>query len=91
MSTVDENTPDALSVPAVTPFQAFRAREVKRGKKTAQSGDSGSAETCTCTYTDPKYWTTYGSATEPGSMMEPEPDCPVHFPPTPVTTNTKEG
>lgn len=35
---------------------------------------------CTCTVTDPKTWTTYGSAVEPGSMMEPDPDCVAHFP-----------
>jgi hypothetical protein len=29
--------------------------------------------------TDPKTWTTYGSAVEPGSMWEPNPECRVHF------------
>lgn len=38
------------------------------------------ADECTCFWTDPKYWTTYGSAAEPGSQMEPNYDCPVHFP-----------
>lgn len=35
---------------------------------------------CTCTVTAPKTWTTYGSSVEPGSMMEPDPDCIEHFP-----------
>ena len=35
---------------------------------------------CTCTVTDPKTWTTCGSAVEPGSMMEPNPFCTEHFP-----------
>lgn len=36
-------------------------------------------EECACFMTDPKTWTTYGSAAEPGSMWEPNPDCRVHF------------
>jgi len=35
---------------------------------------------CTCYVTDEKTWTRYGSAVEPGSQMEPNPDCPEHFP-----------
>jgi len=35
---------------------------------------------CTCYVTDPKYWFTHYGAVEPGSMMEPNPDCPVHIP-----------
>ena len=35
---------------------------------------------CVCFATDPKTWTTYGSAVEPGSQWEPNPECPVHFP-----------
>jgi len=35
---------------------------------------------CTCTLTDPKYWFYYGSAVEPGSQVEPDYDCPEHFP-----------
>lgn len=35
---------------------------------------------CICFWTDPSTWTTYGSAVEPGSQMEPNPECPVHFP-----------
>lgn len=33
---------------------------------------------CICPMTDPSMWTTYGGATEPGSTMEWDPDCPVH-------------
>jgi hypothetical protein len=35
---------------------------------------------CTCWVTDESTWTRYGSAVEPGSQMEPNPDCPEHFP-----------
>ena len=35
---------------------------------------------CTCIPTDPSTWTQYGSAVEPGSQLEPNPDCPLHFP-----------
>ncbi|MGH3703017.1 MAG: hypothetical protein ACRDT9_00170 [Agromyces sp.] len=35
---------------------------------------------CECYVTDPSTWFRYGSAVEPGSQMEPNPDCPVHFP-----------
>lgn len=35
---------------------------------------------CACTMTDPKWWTMYGGATEPGSQWEWNPDCPVHPP-----------
>lgn len=38
------------------------------------------ATQCTCWPTDPKTWTRYGSAVEPGSVLEPDPDCRVHFP-----------
>lgn len=33
---------------------------------------------CTCYPTDPAMWTTHGGAVEPGSMYEPDPDCPRH-------------
>lgn len=33
---------------------------------------------CTCHPTDPSMWTTHGSAVEPGSMYEPDPECPRH-------------
>lgn len=39
---------------------------------------------CTCHWVDPKYWTTHYGAVEPGSTMEPNPDCPEHFPQTRV-------
>lgn len=35
---------------------------------------------CSCWVTDESTWTRYGSAVEPGSQMEPNPDCPEHFP-----------
>jgi hypothetical protein len=38
------------------------------------------AQACICTVTDPKAWTMYGGAVEPGSTMEPDPGCPEHFP-----------
>lgn len=34
---------------------------------------------CTCFVTDESTWTRYGSAVEPGSQMEPNPDCTEHF------------
>jgi hypothetical protein len=34
---------------------------------------------CTCYWTDPSTWFVYYGAVEPGSQMEPNPDCPVHF------------
>ncbi|THV25989.1 hypothetical protein [Glycomyces paridis] len=33
---------------------------------------------CTCHPTDESTWTRYGSAVEPGSMWEPNPECPEH-------------
>ena len=41
--------------------------------------EAARALVCTCYWTDSKYWTTHYGATEPGSQMEPNPDCPVHF------------
>lgn len=35
---------------------------------------------CTCYVVDEKYWFTHYGAVEPGSTMEPNPDCRVHFP-----------
>lgn len=43
---------------------------------------------CTCYWTDPKYWFVYYGAVEPGSQMEPNPDCPAHFPKLPPSANT---
>jgi hypothetical protein len=42
-------------------------------------------EDCTCFWLPEKYWLSaaslgYGSGYEPGSQMEPNPECPVHFP-----------
>lgn len=39
---------------------------------------------CTCYWVDPKYWFTHYGAVEPGSTMEPNPDCPEHFPQPPT-------
>jgi hypothetical protein len=36
------------------------------------------ASTCTCALTDESTWTRYGSAIEPGSQWEPDPECPEH-------------
>lgn len=35
-------------------------------------------QSCTCPYTDPATWTTYGSAIDPATTQEYEPTCPVH-------------
>lgn len=35
---------------------------------------------CTCRQTDPKTWTRYGGAIEPGSVFEPDPYCQAHEP-----------
>jgi hypothetical protein len=40
--------------------------------------------TCICFWTDPSTWFMYYGAAEPGSQMEPNPECPVHFPEPPV-------
>ena len=37
---------------------------------------------CTCPWVDPSLWTTYGSAVEPGSQREPDPECPEHGQPS---------
>ncbi len=34
---------------------------------------------CTCFLLPPEMWTTHYGAVEPGSMYEPNPDCPEHF------------
>lgn len=39
------------------------------------------ADDCTCFVTPEHMWTRHYGAIEPGSQMEPNPDCPVHFPP----------
>lgn len=43
--------------------------------------DYDALNTCTCFVTDPSTWFYYGSAVEPGSQMEPNPCCPLHFSP----------
>jgi hypothetical protein len=35
---------------------------------------------CTCFITPESTWTTYYGQVEPGSQLEPNYDCPVHFP-----------
>lgn len=35
---------------------------------------------CECFTVPEERWTRHYDATEPGSMVEPNPDCPVHFP-----------
>lgn len=35
---------------------------------------------CVCTPTDISVQTRFGDATEPGSTMEPNPECQEHFP-----------
>jgi hypothetical protein len=35
---------------------------------------------CICYFTDEKYWFVHYGHVEPGSQMEPNDDCPVHFP-----------
>lgn len=35
---------------------------------------------CTCHPVPERYHTTHYGATEPGSTLEPDYDCPVHFP-----------
>lgn len=42
--------------------------------------DKSAQPVCTCWVTDESTWTRYGDAVEPGSQMEPNPDCPEHFP-----------
>jgi hypothetical protein len=39
---------------------------------------------CTCHQTPPEMHTRYGSAVEPGSTLEPNPDCVEHFPRDPA-------
>jgi hypothetical protein len=37
---------------------------------------------CTCFEVPPQYWTTHYGAVEPGSTLEPNPECLEHFPET---------
>lgn len=47
---------------------------------------------CTCPMTDPSTWTTYGSAVEPASQYEWDPDCPQHgYTPIEFETATAVG
>lgn len=47
-------------------------------------GEPEGSEQCKCFVTPEETWTRYGSAVEPGSQMEPNPDCRVHFPAAPA-------
>ena len=40
--------------------------------------DPADRDECTCPWVDPKYWTTYYGAVEPGSTREYDPTCPAH-------------
>lgn len=44
---------------------------------------------CTCYPVPFEECTTYGSAVEPGSAFEPNPDCPEHFPSGGIETENK--
>ncbi|WP_456505805.1 hypothetical protein [Arthrobacter sp. UYCu723] len=52
-----------------TDYEALRAQQARQQEPA----------TCICYWTDQKYWTTHYGAVEPGSTMEPNPDCKVHF------------
>lgn len=54
--------------------QHLRETYLSRAREILESG------VCICWVTDERSWTRYGSAVEPGSQMEPNPDCPEHFP-----------
>lgn len=51
-------------------------REINRRVEWARAGRG-----CTCHPVPERYHTTHYGATEPGSTLEPDYDCPVHFPP----------
>ena len=38
--------------------------------------------TCTCFPVGPQYWTTHYGAVDPATTLEPNPECPEHFPQT---------
>lgn len=43
--------------------------------------EENSSVECTCFWLPPEQWdTSYYGIAEPGSQMEPNPECPVHFP-----------
>lgn len=45
---------------------------------------------CTCYPVPFEDCTTYGSAVEPGSAFEPNPDCPEHFPSGGIETESND-
>ena len=54
-------------------------------------GQPEGSECCECFVTPEETWTRYGSAVEPGSQMEPNPDCRVHFPAAPAPVPDDEA
>ncbi|MGY2747232.1 hypothetical protein ACVWZ8_004349 [Arthrobacter sp. UYCu723] len=58
-----------MSRSVTTDYEALRAQQARQQEPA----------TCICYWTDQKYWTTHYGAVEPGSTMEPNPDCKVHF------------
>lgn len=46
---------------------------------------------CTCFITPERTWFRYGSAVEPGSQVEPNPDCKKHFPEGPESLWEPDG
>jgi hypothetical protein len=61
-------------------FEAHRVQDTYDDDRPSLADCIPDEPVCTCYWTDPKDWFYYGSAVEPGSQMEPNPDCPVHFP-----------
>ncbi|WP_427130359.1 hypothetical protein [Pseudarthrobacter sp. S9] len=55
------------------------SRSVRDPESWHQSRVQDQPSTCTCYRTPESTWTRYGSAVEPGSQIEPNPDCKVHF------------
>lgn len=68
-----------VSIESASPVQAFAAAATVGLLRPASGMPRPPAEgACTCHMTDPSTWTTHGSAVEPGSIYEPDPDCPEH-------------
>jgi hypothetical protein len=85
---LDERT-DAAEMPRETPREA-RSRTnttettTDRGTPVPEPQKPAQAVECSCPWTDPSTWETYGGATEPGSQHEWEPSCPEHGDPSTV-------
>ncbi|WP_409463591.1 hypothetical protein [Amycolatopsis sp. GA6-003] len=56
-----------------------RLAEVIRERLADAHGQVVEHRECSCFVTPESLWTKHYDATEPGSMMEPNPECPVHF------------